>query len=395
MSYISDITIHTLNIDKDATEELETGFYIDKFIGAGGGGTVFRAKVVEKNEKLSLHTGMDVAIKLCNPDLTYAGCEQMKEETVNTSIFSSLRYRKLCYNYPISYGFFHRCIFFNKESVNFIINYIKDNNILDGRDAFIIYCSTPPNIDIDKNIIDFLLNKYEDNSEFLTKSREVFPKTENSYGLYLLSKRREKEIDWSSNEVLYDYLDYLQDLKCDMFLLLQYLKGNDLSELRQRFELDIDSRSRKFKLTDTVFFELIYSTICSISVLNIVPRDVQESNAMIIEADNPRIYLYKDIYYIVEGDMFYWIDFQVINREMLISKHLIYFKNLFTPDQKSLVDLMFSESDYPNVEYVLDLLFRWLYNKTTVILTKRDAQKYMVINYNYKLVKVDNLLSFD
>lgn len=388
MSYIPEIKKDTLNIDYNISEEFDTLFIIDKFIGTGGGATVYKSKVTETNDRLSLYYGMDIAIKLCNPDLTYRGCDMMKEELANTVAFSSLNYRKLCYNYPIAYGFFHKCIFFKKEDVNFIVDYIDDNNIKEGRDAFIIYCSTPPNINIDCDIIKYLLDKYkEDKLEFLNESRKKFPKSDNAYGLYLLSKRKEKYIDWNLNEVLYDYLDYLQDLKCDMFLLLQYLKGNDLLELRQKSSLN--------KFTDTLFFESIYSTVCAISVLNIVPREVQESNAMIIETNNPRIYLYKNDYYIVEGDMFYWIDFQVINKETLISKDLIHFKNLFTQDQKDVIDLIFFKSDFPSVENVLDILFDWLKTKNIKILDRKTANKYMMINYNYKLVNVDELLSYN
>lgn len=352
---------------------------------------------------------MDVAIKLCNPDLTYIGCNMMKEELANTAIFSSLNSRKLCYNYPISYGFFHRCIFFKREDISFILDYIDDNNIREGRDAFIIYCSTPPYISIDESILDYLSSEYtRDRLEFLTKSREIFPKSENAYGLYILSKRKKNYVDWVSNEVLYDYLDYLKDLKCDMFLLLQYLEGKDLSELKDIFEsksklLSYSKKSRKksrkrkyFKFTDSLFFECIYSTICSIAVLNTVPREVQDSNAMIINADNPRIYLYKDNYYIIEGDMFYWIDFQVIRREMVISKDLIHFKNLFTKNQRDLINSMFEKYDYPSVETVLDILFGWLYHSTNIkILDKKDAHKYMMINYNYKIVNVDELLFYN
>lgn len=48
MSYVPDVKEDTLNMDYDLVEKLETNFTIDKFLGAGGGSTVYRAKVTEK-----------------------------------------------------------------------------------------------------------------------------------------------------------------------------------------------------------------------------------------------------------------------------------------------------------------------------------------------------------
>ena len=59
---------------------------------------------------------MNVALKLCNPEMTYAGCNLMREELYNTSVFSGLNDRKILNEIKLYVG-----------SKSYTINY----NILD------------------------------------------------------------------------------------------------------------------------------------------------------------------------------------------------------------------------------------------------------------------------
>ena len=103
---IPEITDGDINIDEKISKEIETNFKIEKLLGLGGSGTVFKAKVM--NDMKNLRSNTDVAIKLCNSMLTYSGCILLKDEAEYTNTFSVLNYKKLCYNYPIIYGFYHR-----------------------------------------------------------------------------------------------------------------------------------------------------------------------------------------------------------------------------------------------------------------------------------------------
>jgi hypothetical protein len=394
MSYIPDVTEKSINIDTEVSEKLETGFLITDFLGCGGGSIVVKAKITEKNDEIGLYTGVEIAIKLCNPYMSLIGCNEMKKEIINTQSFSSLNYKKICYNYPITYGFFHRCIFFEKEEVNFIIKYMEENEIKEGKDAFIIYCTTPSNLSINDNIIKYLTEEYKDN-DFLIKSKNILPKSNNSYGLYILSKLSDKDnedIDWKNQTLLYDYLEMLQDLKCDMFIAMQYLNGKDLSQLSS----DYYNKNFKYKLTDTLFFECLYSIFCPIKTLGITPIDIQPSNVMIVNTDNPRIYLYKETYYVITGKMFYFIDFQGLQYTNSIEKSMIKFFSFFTEEQKRLVDDIFSK-EFISIEILLDKLFLWLKTKkdnidNIEIMTRKEAEVYMIKNYNYKIVLVDKLI---
>jgi hypothetical protein len=353
-------------------------FYIDKLLGIGGGSFVFKSNITEKNDNMGLYYGMDIAIKLCNPLLTHEGCKLLEDEVTYTKIFNKMNEKNVCYNYPLCYGFFHSCLFFTSEETDFIMKYIEENKIVKGVDAFIIYCASPKNTSIKKEIIGCLLNHYP--SSFLIKSREIFPKTNNPLGIYLLSKRIQVYVDWDNNDNLYEYLDLQRDIDCDMFILLEYLEGDTLLEL-------ID-----FKFTDSIFFEFIYSIICSIKILNLMQVDIQQSNAMIVKNKEPRIYCYKENYYLITGDMFYWIDFQGLNTILFISKSSIKFMNRFTEDQKMLIDMIFKETEYPNINYFLDMLFGWISNRVQVM-KKEEADHYMTIHYDYKLINTTQLIT--
>ena len=372
-----------LLIDKDEIEE-GNEFFIDKFLGLGGSGNVYRAKVMQKNEKLSLNYGMDVALKLCNPDMTYYGCLDYKKEAGFTNIFSSLNYHKICYNYPIVYGFFHSCIFFTKSESEAIINYIEDNNIDRCRDAFIIYCVSPEHIEIDEDILKTLLENYD--PKLLKESRDIFPKTQNVKGLYFMSLSLKGNNNWETNHETYDYLYSLPDLNgCDMFILLQYLKGFTL--------MDLMINNPGLKFSDTLFFESVYSTISSIFFLHTIQTDRKSDNAMIVTTRNPRIYLYKENYYIVTGDTFYWIDINRLSEDYIsnIVKSHIKFFNYFTEEQQRVINHIFEGKDYTSPEKFLDLLFNWISSKV-IILNKEQITEYMVINYNYRLCIADKLL---
>jgi hypothetical protein len=119
--------------------------------------------------------------------------------------------------------------------------------------------------------------------------------------------------------------------------------------------------------------------------------DIQQSNAMIVRNKEPRIYCYKENYYLITGDMFYWIDFQGLNTVLFISKSSIKFMNRFTEDQKILIDMIFKETQYPNIYYFLDMLFDWL-SKRVQVMKKEEADHYMTIHYDYKLINVTQLI---
>lgn len=121
-----------------------------------------------------------------------------------------------------------------------------------------------------------------------------------------------------------------------------------------------------------------------------IQTDRNASNGMIVK-NTPRIYVYKQNYYIVEGDSFYWIDFQGITmRQNLIKSDLVFF-NYFTDEQKGVIDKIFENSEDITPEKVLDTLFGWLSTKVQVF-NRVDAEIYMVVNYNHKMILVDKLV---
>jgi hypothetical protein len=383
-SEIPEIGSKSVYIDDSKSMNIENNFLIEDYIGFGGSSYVFKSKVLNKDDKLNFYPGMDIVIKLCKPILSMKGCRLFKDEAQYTNVFSSLNYKKLCYNYPVIYGFFHRCIFFSYEDLNKILEYINKSGINEGVDAFIIYSCCPKHIELSSDIIDYVLKKFD--IELLIDARNTLPKTNNIYGLYLISKTSnenkesdEKE-DWNNNKELYDYLDLGTDLKCDIFLLLQYLNGKNIME--------ITSKNPSFKFTDNMFFESFYSMLCSISILNVVQIDIQVTNAMIIETSIPRIYFYKDSYYLVTGDMFYWIDFSDLNfidslKKSSFNKYNVY----FTKEQKELLNRIFDGRDNVSSEHILDSLFGWL-SRRVGVMDKNEADRYMSINYNHRLVNV-------
>ena len=287
---IPEIKDTEINIDLGVSKEIESNFRIEKMIGIGGSGTVFKAKAI--NNFGSIRSNMDVALKLCNSLISYRGCMLLKDETEYSNIFSVLNYKNICYNYPVIYGFFHRCLFFTPKELEEIFEYMNINNIKKGRDSFILYCTTPKHIDINKiddTIISYVSENFD--TDLLLKSREILPKSENILGLYLLSKRIEENIDWSTNQELYDYLELQQEYKCDMFLIMQYLNGKTLLEVKQI--------NNEFKFTDNLFFEYMYSTIVRLFYIKKNQVDIQESNSMIVKSDIHRIYDYNNRYYII------------------------------------------------------------------------------------------------
>lgn len=367
-------------VDYENSSEIENIFHIEKLIGKGGSGNVYKSKIMKNDKRLNLNYGMDIALKLCNSYLTYNGCISYKDEAKFTNIFSNFNSKKICYNYPIVYGFFHNCLFFTKDESDFIIEYMEKNNVEKCKDAFILYCVTPEHIILDKKISLTLIEHYDLN--FLYTSRKNLPKTDNSIGLYEMSISSMS--DWTINNEVYDYLFSLPDLKgCDMFLLLQYLKGFSLSELKKN--------DPTFKFTDTLFFESVYSTMCAAFTIKFVQSDKQPDNAMIVSTNNPRIYLYKEKYHIITGDIFYWIDFNGLSYIENIVKSDIKFYNFFTREQQDLIDTIFDKGKIHSPKYFLDSIFDWISTKV-IVLNKKEAIEYMVLNYNYRLVLVDQIL---
>ena len=373
---IPEITDGDINIDEKLSKETETNFKIEKLLGLGGSGTVFKAKVM--NDMKNLRSNTDVAIKLCNSMLTYSGCILLKDEAEYTNTFSVLNYKKLCYNYPIIYGFYHRCLFFECKELKEIFEYMEENDIEKGKDSFLLYCTVPKHININK--IDSSIIKYVSENfdiEFLLRSREILPKTENILGLYYLSKREQKNINWEDNTELYDYLDLQQDLKCDMFLIMQYLDGKTL--------LEIKILNNGFKFTDNLFFEYMYSTIVRLFYIKKNQVDIQESNAMVVNTSIPRIYFYNNMYYLIRGDMFYWIDIANLNHVYTIIKSDFRFQNFYTQNQIKLLNDLFENKEELNIKFFLKKLFMWISDKVP-IMNEEELSKYIIVNYNYRYI---------
>ena len=379
---IPEIKDTEINIDLGVSKEIESNFRIEKMIGIGGSGTVFKAKAI--NNFGSIRSNMDVALKLCNSLISYRGCMLLKDETEYSNIFSVLNYKNICYNYPVIYGFFHRCLFFTPKELEEIFEYMNINNIKKGRDSFILYCTTPKHIDINKiddTIISYVSENFD--TDLLLKSREILPKSENILGLYLLSKRIEENIDWSTNQELYDYLELQQEYKCDMFLIMQYLNGKTLLEVKQI--------NNEFKFTDNLFFEYMYSTIVRLFYIKKNQVDIQESNSMIVKTDIHRIYDYNNRYYIIRGNIFYWIDIANLNDVRAVVKSEFKFQNFFTTKQKNLLNEMFSNEEDIKVRLFLDKLFNWISDKVPVM-NGEEISKYIVANYNYRFIDPSKIL---
>jgi len=371
-----------INIDEKVSKEVECNFRIEKLLGLGGSGTVFKAKIMNDIENLRSNT--DVAIKLCNSMLTYSGCILLKDEAEYTNTFSVLNYKNICYNYPIIYGFFHRCLFFTCNELKMILEYMEENGIENGKDSFLLYCTTPKHIDLNK--IDDTIIKYVSENfdiDLLLRSREILPKTENIIGLYYLSKREKENINWETNYELHDYLELQQDLNCDMFLVMQYLNGKTLLEIKQ-----INNR---FKFNDNLFFEYMYSTIVRLFFIKKTQVDIQESNAMIVTTNVPRIYHYGDRYYLIRGDIFYWIDIANLNNVDVVVKSDFRYQNFYTTSQNELLNELFKDNDEINTLIFLDKLFRWVSDKVP-IMNHDEISKYIIVNYNYRYINPSRIL---
>jgi hypothetical protein len=371
-----------INIDEKVSKEIESNFKIEKLLGLGGSGTVFKAKVI--NDTKNLKSDTSVAIKLCNSMLTYHGCILLKDEAGYTNTFSVLNYKNICYNYPIIYGFYHRCLFFTNNELEEIFEYMEDNGINKGKDSFLLYCTTPKYIDIneiDDTIVNYVFKNFD--TDLLLKSREILPKTENILGLYYLSKRDQMDIDWENNSELYDYLELQQDLKCDMFLVMQYLNGKTLLEIKQI--------NKNFKFTDNLFFEYMYSTMVRLFYVKKNQIDIQESNAMIVNTNVPRIYQYEDKYYIVKGDIFYWIDIADLNEVHHVVKSEFKYQNFYTQNQIQFLNDLFNDQKEINPKSFLNKLFKWISDKVPVM-NEEELSKYIIFNYNYRYIDPSKIL---
>jgi serine/threonine protein kinase len=381
-SDIPELEDKDINIDDKVSKEIECNFKIEKLLGLGGSGTVFKAKVINDTKNLKSET--TVALKLCNSMLTYYGCILLKDEAEYTNTFSVLNYKNICYNYPIIYGFYHRCLFFTNTQLEEIFEYMENNGINKGKDCFLLYCTTPKYIDIneiDDSIVNYVFKNFD--TDLLLKSREILPKTENILGLYYLSKRDQTDIDWGNNSELYDYLELQQDLKCDMFLLMQYLNGKTLLEIKQI--------NNNFKFTDNLFFEYMYSTIVRVFYIKKNQVDIQESNAMIVNTNVPRIYHYEDKYYIIKGDIFYWIDIANLNDVHQVVKSEFKYQNFYTPNQILLLNHLFNDKEEISVKFFINKLFKWISDKVPVM-NEEDISKYIVFNYNYRYIDPSKIL---
>ncbi len=379
-----------VHIDEKMSSEVEENFMIEKRIGTGGTGIVFKAKVVNNVPELNLYSGMNIALKICKPFMGIEACELFKTEVDATSKFLKLNYDKLCYNYQAVYGYFYKCLFFSNKDVNIILDYIKKNNVNTGVDAFILYCSIPDHInmtDIDSTIVSYVLKTFD--PEFLVESRKKLPKTNNIKGLYELSRLDNKELkenDWDDINEIYDHLDMRKDMTCDMFIIYQYLEGKTLRVLK--YEEDTN-----YRFTDSIFFEFLYSTAISICKVKKQQIDIQPTNQMIVKTKIPRIYKYNNLYYLITGDMFFWIDIQDLNDINFSEMTKSSFKlgNFYTEEQKKVIDNIFEER-HTTLEKFFNVLFDWIRVKKNIVMMNRDMfLDYIIVNYNYRLVDLDVL----
>lgn len=397
MSKIPELTGIEINMDEKVSSEIESNFRIEKILGLGGSGTVFKAKVLNDIPQLSLKSDTDIALKLCNNMLTYEGCILLKDEAEYTNTFSILNNKNICYNYPVIYGYFHRCLFFTIDEVKQILKFIKDNNIKKGIDAFILYSTTPKDTDlndIDSTILEYICNIYDSNTDLLLKAREELPKTDNILGLYYLSKRGKDHINheykekneilkWDNQTELYDYLELQEEVECDMFLIMQYLQGKTLLEIRQL--------NSNFKFSNSIFFEYMYSTIVRLFYIKKNQVDIQTSNSMITTTNIPRIYHYKQKYYIIRGDMFYWIDIADLTDVLKVVKSDFKYQDFYTEEQAKLLNKMFESKDIIQIELFLEKLFNWILDKIPVM-NEESISKYIIVNYNYRFIETSKIL---
>jgi hypothetical protein len=112
---------------------------------------------------------------------------------------------------------------------------------------------------------------------------------------------------------------------------------------------------------------------------------------MIVNTNVPRIYYYNNRYYLIKGNIFYWIDIADLNDVHVVIKSEFRYQNFYTKRQSILLNEMFSNNDKINIREFLDKLFNWISDKVPV-LNEEEKSKYIVANYNYRLIDVSKIL---
>lgn len=348
------------------SEKIDQPIHLIECIGKGGSSIVYKAS----------YGDMLVAIKLCDFD-KYA-CLAFKDEVKNAYEFLQLNQLKRCYNYPMMYGYFHSCLFFEWNELKEIVDYINENDdeIMQKKDAFILYCTTPSHVDLPDDLKKYVARHFS--IDFILKSVEKMPKSKNSIGLinYLMGCEEDWRWEkWENSRKIYDYLFDLEmnETICSVFVMQQFLQGKTLD-------------TYKNKLTDMIFFEYVYSMLISVLVLGKTLDDVHADNMMIVGCNVLRLYFYNLKYYAISGDMFYHIDLAVTNdryQSRKVNKSTFsVISNLFTNEQKEWIDTYATglASD------VLSYLFEWLDKRGIRGMNEEEAKICMIESHNYKQI---------
>ena len=339
---------YIINHPEEIYEEFKDSIEIVKYIGRGGSGIVFLGKVSKNHKKLSLYVDDKVVIKICDPDITLYGCLEMKKEVINTYIFEKLNTMQVCYNFPIVYGYFHNCLFFGKSDKQKIITFIN-SNIKKGqrKDALLLYAITPPDIILPKSIVSYVKDNFQES--VITEAENIIPKTYNVVGLLEYS-------NWEKSDNIFDYLDAEIDLDCSIFILFQYLPGLNLLELTLKYD--------GYKLSNSLFFECIYSTLSSIHFLNKIHGDTHLDNMMIVDTSVSRLYKYRDSYYVINnGSMFYWIDFAVLKDAIIpVKSYFMICWSVYSQEQREWLYRTFLNNTLNSKEILVEL-FNWISEK--------------------------------
>lgn len=361
MKNIIEINRDVEDIDHIISQKLDYPIHLTDFVGKGGTSVVYKATYKDKI----------VAIKLC--DLDKWSCLAFKDEVKNAYDFLQLNQLKKCYNYPIIYGYFHACLFFEWIELQEIFAYMSTHQekIGEQKDAFILYCTTPSHIELSDELKTYVANHFD--ADFIIESVKKLPKSKNSIGLINYLNRY--NINWENNKSLYSYLFDLEmnETVCSVFVMQQFLDGKTLDKYHN-------------KLTDMLFFEYIYSKLMSIHILGKILDDVHVDNMMIVDCNVLRMYFYNQKYYPILGNMFYHIDLTSINdryQSRKVNKSTFnIISEFFTSQQKEWIDVHANGL----AADVLSHLFEWIEERGIKGMNEKDAKIYMIKLRNYKII---------
>ncbi len=368
--------IISLNTESDEllSEEMDQSIQLLDCVGKGGSSIVYKAyhSLIET----------EVVVKLCEPFDKWM-CMEFKTEAKNAYDFLLLNEQKKCYNYPITYGYYHTCLFFTPTESQEILSYLSNHSeeIGSKKDAFLVYCTTPSDIVLPQKLIDYV--SFSFNPQFIVESTQFLPKCRNMKALlqYASGCKKLSTISWETSDAVYNYLkDETEQVVCSVFLMQQYLEGVSLDQYQMEHQT----------LSDSLFFEFVYSKLVSIALLGKLYGDVHLDNVMAVKSNVPRVYLHKGDHYVIPGEMIYHIDSAIIDDKYSskkVGKHLFTIANsIFTNEQKEWIDT-YVKGDAVDV---LDQLFIWMKKyKKCLVLDEEDSNIYFVRTRNYKLVDAD------